>query len=171
MFISATDTQGKKVNLLQFACSGKIQIGCNTFIYSFIQQSLFIIDLMCNTFAGSGPMDTMPACKEADQMSTTPFPASARHSEATFPSLPCSSVAMRLSTNHQNAGKSDPGRSQPWSIENLPYESLNLSPSSVCQAEAEDESQQRKEETQNGFLEDLTPSTDMEVPSEEKKNR
>lgn len=49
---------------------------------------------MCNTFAGSGPKDAMPACKEADQMPTTPFPASARHSEAPFPSLPCSSVAM-----------------------------------------------------------------------------
>ena len=48
---------------------------------------------------------------------------------------------------------------------------VSISPSSVCQAEAEDESQQRKEETQNGYLEDLIPSTDMEVPSEEKKKK
>lgn len=69
----------------------------------------------------------MPACKEADQMPTTPFPASARHSEAPSPSLPCSSVAMWLSTNQQNAGKSDTAHSQPWPLENLPYESLSLS--------------------------------------------
>lgn len=114
----------------------------------------------------------MPACKEADQMPTTRFPASARHSEAPSPSLPCSSVAMWLSTNQQNAGKSDTAHSQPWSLENLPYESLTLSPSSVCQPEAEHptgQSQQKKEETQNGYLEDLTPITHMEVPFEGKK--
>lgn len=50
----------------------------------------------------------------------------------------------------------------------------SLSPSSVCQPEAEHptgQSQQKREETQNGCLEDLTPTTHMEVPFEQKKKK
>lgn len=145
------------------------------FIHSFIPQYLFIIDLTkCNTFAGSGPKDAMPACKRLTRCPPHPaFLPLLGHSEAPSPSLPCSSVAMWLSTNQQNAGKSDTAHSQPWSLENLPYESLTLSPS-VCQPEAEHptgQSQQKKEETQNGYLEDLTPVTHMEVPFEGKKKK
>ena len=50
----------------------------------------------------------------------------------------------------------------------------SLSPSSVCQPEAEHptgQSQQKREETQNGCLEDLTPTTHMEVPFEQKNKQ
>ena len=125
---------------------------------------------MCNTFAGSGPTDTVPACKEADQMSTTPFPASARHNEATFPSLPWSSVAGDWALASRIQARVTLGVPNLGPLKTF-HVKVSISPSSVCQAEAEDESQQRKEETQNGYLEDLTASTDMEVPSEDKKKK
>lgn len=146
-------------------------------MYSFVHSTVFIHyrPHSATLLQVLGPrMQCLFACKEADQMPTTRFPASASTVRLHLPACLAALWPCDWAPTSRTQARVTLRIPQPWSLENLPYESLTLSPSSVCQPEAEHptgQSQQKKEETQNGYLEDLTPVTHMEVPFEGKKKK